>query len=467
MVTKTNTINFNIKSKKLNKKLNKNNKKLNKSNKKLNKSNKKLNKSNKKSNKSNKKLNKTNNKIVKVNINNTSKCKMIRHYTEPNEKYVCFSTSLFYKDEYIKVKKDKSIINLTKDKVNIFIKNIKRSIYNFNKVYPKNYYFRIYYDNSLFKLDEYKELFKEIKKNKKVQLIEYECSEYKNINNNTKLSHIDLFGTLLRFHAIFDDKCPNMENLVIVDADQSYTLKFIEILNNFIKSDKIILNVSKITSIPFHGSDFDKMNLFNFSYIIANCILIKKNKIFKMEIWNKYFNNLFNQYDLLQKMNYLDFKRLAINRVLNHDTIKTISYYSFNYGLDEIWINYILKKILKKNKLTSKFDTYFTKDYSLSFLLIRFIDLLKYNSIVNEKEFKLFIEDSNYKNLNEIISKINNLNEKYTVNDIKKIKFIKEIRKNKYFDRIYIQNNIKYIFLKINTLISKLNKYKMYDLFLY
>ena len=384
---------------------------------------------------------------------NKFKCSFKRYYKEPSEKYVCMTTSLFFKSEYFKVSKNLKPMNKTMNKVKSFIKNIKNNIKQFiNGVYPKNYYYRIYFDKTIYKLKEYKELIKIIMKNPKVQLIEFDCSNIKNINNSTKVSHIELFGTLLRFHAIFDDKSPNLETIICVDADNTYSDKFIKVVSDFTKSDKLVRGIMSITSIGFHSNDFTEFDIFNYYYLLAGGTIFKKDKIFTIDLWNKYFTNMFNQYDLMYVVNYLDFKRLAINAVLGHNEIKTQSYYSFNYGLDEIWLNFVIKKIYKDEVQKDLLECYLTKNYNFKFVTNRILSLMKYNSIVNKKEYNLFIKDSPFKKLPDI-KEIKNHMEFYNI-----------LKKNKYLDRIYIQNNIKYIIINCKDLIKKRKKYDYYEL---
>lgn len=380
-------------------------------------------------------------------------CSLKRYYKEPSEKYVCMSTSLFYKSGYIKVNKNLKTANKTMNKVKSFIINIKNTIQQFiDKVYPDNYYYRIYFDKTIYKLKEYKELIKIIMKNPKVQLIEFDCSNIKNVNNSNKINHIELFGTLMRFHPIFDDNSPNIETIICVDADNTYTKKFIEIVSNFRKSNKLVKGIMSTTSIGFHSNDFTEFDMFNYYYLLAGGVMFKKDKIFTKNIWEKYFTNMFQQYDLMYVANYLDFKRVAINAVLEHDSIKTQSYYSFNYGLDEIWLNFVIKKILKDTNKKELLECYLTKDFNFKFVTKRLFDLMKYNSKINKKEYDLFIKESPFNKLPDI-------------NEIKDhIKFYDILKNNKYFDRLYIQNNIKYIIINCKDLMKKRNKYDYYEL---
>jgi hypothetical protein len=381
-------------------------------------------------------------------------CKFKKYYKEPTEKYVCLSTSLFYKEQYIKMSRDLKPYNATKNKVNYFYKNLKILIKKIDDgTYPSNFYLRLYYDKSINKIGRYVELIKELKKNPKVQLIEYECDSYKNKHN----VHIDLFGTLIRFYTIFDKDKSNIEYTICIDSDNYFTDKFIEIYNNFKKSKKLIYVINRLTQISFHGNDFNRSDtLFDFIYLLAGCVIIKKDKIFKYEYWDKYFNKMFEQQDLTYVYNYIDFKRYAINSILEKNDIKPQSYYSFNYGTDEIWLNFVLKEILIQNKKEKQLDVYLTKDFNMKFLITRLTDMFHYNKLVNKEEYELFTSI----NKKDIILEIQDIPE-IDFNNIEFIdNFFSKIIKNKYYNRLYIQNSIKYIINNYKILLKNRNQYK-------
>ena len=381
-----------------------------------------------------------------------NKIQFKRYYKEPKEDYVCFATSLFYKDKYLKMKKDFSFQDETLKKIKSFIVNISNTINLFlQKKTPDNYYYRIYFDKTLFKIKEYKNLFDILKKLNKIQLIEYNSEEFKNKNNKNGLSHIDLFGTFMRFHAFFDNKSPNLKTVVCIDADNTYKEKFVDIVKNFIKSKNIVSCILPISTAGMHYNDFQKLDYFNFIYLIAFGILVKKDSgLFKYEIWDKYFNNMFEQPDLMYAFNYVDFRRLSMHSVLENEVPNSQkkSYYSFYYGADEIWINFVIKKILRDNKKEKYLEPYITKNFKIKFVIERFLKLLEFNKKVNKVNFDYFMEDCEYKSINEMekLLKIKNFNA---------FKFFNKIKKNKYFDRIYIQSCIKYIILNYDFLVEK------------
>lgn len=382
-------------------------------------------------------------------------CEFIKYYTEPKKKYKCLSTSLFYKkSKYIKITQDLKTYNATDEKVQLFYNNLDKV----NKLlldgsYPDYIYFRIYYDKSIFEVDIYNELFERLKQNPKIQLIEYNCKNFKTLDDK----HITLFGTLLRYHALFEEESNKIDYCVFVDCDNILTQNFFTIFEEFKKTKKLVYTVNKLNQINFNNNDYMENNdLFDFVYLLGGLTIIKKNRIFKYLYWDKYFNNMFDQNDLVYIFNYIDFKRFAFISLLNKEELKPQSYYSFNYGVDEIWLNYVIKKILIINNKKNQLDVYITSDYQLNFIVKRIIDLLTYNKIVNYNEFNLFLADCSFlkeKKYNDLINYINNLKK----NNI--IKFFNELKKNNYFKKIYIQNSIRYVINNINELINLRGKF--------
>ena len=363
------------------------------------------------------------------------KCSFKKYYTEPKEKYVCMSTSLFFKDNYIKYSKDLDAINVTKNKMMSYYNNLKETEKLLsNGTYPSNFYLRIYYDKSIYKIDKYIELFSKFKTNNKIQLVEFNCEYFKSHN----VFHISLFGTLVRFYTIFDEESKNMEYCIFTDSDNVYTKNFFDIFNTFKKSKKIVYAFNKITQIAFHGNDYmDDNDFFDYIYLLAGAAIIKKDKIFDKIYWTKYFDNMFYQNDLLYIFNYMDFKKYAINTVLDKEQLKQDSYYAFNYGADEIWLNYVIKKILIDNNKKDKLDLYITKDYSYNLLLNRLNDLFKYNSVINTENFKIFLNKCSFlkdKSYNKLSEYIINLQK----DENKIINFFTNLKNNDDFHRLYI-----------------------------
>jgi hypothetical protein len=387
------------------------------------------------------------------------KCKFIKHFTEPKKKYNCLSGCLFYKEKYIKISRNLQPYNASKIKVDSFYKNlVKTATLMTDGSYPKDFYYRLYYDKSVYKIEKYKLLINNLKKNTKFQLIEFDFEDYQDSNH----THIDLFGTIMRFYTIFDQESKNMNYCIIVDTDNIYTEKFFEVFNDFKKSKNLVIGFNTISQLSFHSNDYQYNNdMYNHIYLLACAVIIKRNKIFNIDYWIKYVDNMFEQNDLMYIFNYIDFKRFGMNSILKKEGLKPQSYYSFNYGFDEIWLNHVIKKILIDNKKINKIDVYICKDYNLKLILNRLRDLIKYNSIINKEEFELFLNNCLFlhKKTYEELDKYMNIYENNKIIDL-----FTKLKDNKYMNRLYIQNNIKYIINNFDQLYNKRGKYSYTDL---
>ena len=384
-------------------------------------------------------------------------CKFIKYFEEPKIKYNCLSSCLFFKDNYIKITKNLKAYNATQKKINLFYENLLEvNKFLLNGTYPENLYLRIYYDDSIYKNDKYVELINILKKNSKIQLVKYYCTKSK-----LKNIHINMFGTLIRFYTIFDNESKNIEYTILADSDNIFTKNFFTIFNNFMKGDNLVYTFNSINQSVFHSNDFYENNKFyNYIYLLGGLTIIKKDKIFLKKYWNKYFNKMYKQNDLMYIYNYIDFKKYSMISLLKKDEIKIESLYSFVYGTDEVWLNYVIKKILLDNNKINKLGVYLVNDYNFKLIIFKLNDLFKLNNITNE-QFKLFIENCDFlkdKNYNNLSNYMNNLED----NDI--IIFFKLLKNNPYFDRLYIQNNIKFIINNIEKLLKLRGKLNLSDI---
>jgi hypothetical protein len=405
---------------------------------------------------------------MKINL------KLKKYFTEPDHKYNCFTACLFQKKNILKsvLSGKKYITHDLKNRMNSFIKTLtKISDSLINGYYPDNFYLRLYYNNKIVKNKKYNDLLNILKKNKKVQLIKYEIDDLFD----------PLIGSLVRFYTFFDDESTNIEYSISIDCDDFLNNKFIRLFNNFKNTNKLIYGISLLYYIPFHTNDFQTDNdFFNFIMLIANCIVVKKNKIFKREYWDRYFINMFEQNDLMYILNYNTFRKFSLNSI-RKTKIKNINSYSlFEYGTDEIWINFILKKILLLNNAKDMLDVslpktkyLFANRIELNYTIIYKIKLyFTYNNSINNNIFKYFIKDCKFlkiKSYNELIKYVDNL--KYISKNNNKdsirilLLFYKNIKKNKYFNLIYMDNNIKYIINNYKYLYNKVEKYYISELF--
>ena len=190
--------------------------------------------------------------------------------------------------------------------------------------------------------------------------------------------------------------------------------------------------------------------------------IVKKDKIFDYKYWDLYFNNMFKQNDLMYTYNYIDFKKYSMINILKKIDLKIESLYSFVYGFDEVWLNFVLKKILITNKKIDKLGVYIVKDYNFKLILNKLIDLFKFNSITNESFFLLFIKNCSFlkkKDLPNLELFIINLKKEEDI-----FSFFNNLTKNIYFNTLYIQNNIKYIINNFESLYKRREKENSYDI---
>lgn len=405
--------------------------------------------------------------------------KLNKYFIEPESKYICFSTCLFEQKKYIRdILNGNKFIKKNLTKINYFIKSLKK-ISNLltNEYYPDNFYLRLYYNSKVIQNKKYNDLINLLKKNKKVQLIEYSIDDLFN----------SLIGTLVRFYTFFDEESKNIEYTICIDSDKVYNNKIIEIFEDFKKTNNLVYGISRLYYTPNHINDYQDTNdLFDFVKLIANFIIVKKNKIFNKKYWNRYFHNFYKQNDLMYLLNYNTFKEYSINSILNKNINNFHPYSIFQYGIDELWINFVLKKILLINNKKDKLDIYLcdiTKinkkiidnpkyqfDDYIKFLL-KIKEYFEYNHIINSNILDYFIKDCSFlkiKSYNELIKFIDQLIYNFIIADKRSIKilvsFYNNIKKNKYLEMIYLDNNTKYIIKNYRDLHNKVGKYLIGEL---
>lgn len=131
----------------------------------------------------------------------------------------------------------------------------------------KDWVIRLYYDMSLFNDDNkilYEPIFKWLNSKKNIQLIQFDFEDFK-VNGG----HDKLFGALLRIFPLFDE---TVSIIAFRDIDSIPSKKDFKILEDFIKSDKII-----------HVYDFD----YSPNYIKCPLDLLKTK--LKLDFINKYY----------------------------------------------------------------------------------------------------------------------------------------------------------------------------------
>lgn len=361
---------------------------------------------------------------------NNGPCEFIREYEEPKEPYICLATCLFIPEKYYRYKTNGSKNDVKERRQISFQKNLSEQIKNISKLSDK-YYFRIYYDNSILKDEKWKLFLNIIKNNKKIQLIRFKCSKFM-INDDF---HINLFGTLIRMHPYFDEKS-NTISVATLDADMYLVDKWYETLNNFIKSDENFLVFQNTSVFSVYKMDYNYRNNNILDYIFFPFgLLISKIK-FNQKIWNNLHEIIYNDFELREQINYSDFRKKALTKTSEE------SYLSFIYGMDEIILNYIFKKIIKKNNYKVKIIWFGGQTYKKTFFS-RFIICFEYNKNMNPEFYNKILKK--YPNLLSDIKNNNNFD--------KIIIFFK----NNFDDlnKLYINSDLLYFILNYDELKTK------------
>lgn len=292
-------------------------------------------------------------------------CIFEKEYEEPTESYNLVSFSVFYLYKYFSrfELKDKEQ-NISIIKQFLFLYNLTANIENLqNNFLPKNWYFRIYYDDSIFSFNveennPWKHFIKNYKKNKRVQFVKFKCPQFL-----SKIGHKNLFGTLLRLYPLFE-KNDNIKTIVIFDADNFITKDY---LNEIIKFEKSHYDIN-IFSSKYEFSLYQDSK-YNKDYYIRTGMLSSKVKFDKMA-WLYIMEQLklFNNKEFIELL-----KRLNKKSQVFFDKFE--SYEEFEYGIDEIVINFFLARLINANNFNVRVVRYSPSGYNLS----HFLGYLKYN----------------------------------------------------------------------------------------
>jgi len=337
---------------------------------------------------------------------NNNKCIFIKEYEEPNKKYNIFSFSLFYIKKYLRfyLKKD---VDISIKRQNQFMYNLTLNIQNLDKnFFGNDWYIRIFYDKSLFKFKigeriPWLEFINYHKKNKKIQFVRFNCSDFKNKNN--KEIHINLFGTLPRIYPIFEEN-NLLETIVIFDADNFITNDFFKEILLFKKTDyDYIAFCSKYSNSYYKYEDIINNDncYFNFS-------MISFKKKLPHNLWNnilhelKYFEDK-EFYKLIDKLN-------SNYRLLMKDK-EYIKYKDFGYGIDEIILNYYIKNYLNNNNYKLKKIRFRPNIISILTMIITYMtyNLTENKKIITNKILKNILKKNYTDNLEEDLEKLYNL----------------------------------------------------------
>lgn len=359
---------------------------------------------------------------------NKYKCNFIKQYKEPVEKYNIFSFSIFYMKKYTRHYKDFSK-NISIKRQNQFLYNLILNINNLeNGFFGNNWYFRIYYDKSLFEFNignkyPWKDFYNTYKNNRLIQFVQFRCDHFINSKSD---SHINLFGTFARLHPIFE-KNDLLETVCVFDADNFITKKYFDEIMIFKKSN---FDYNSFCS-SYETSYYKNNNRKDPDNCYIRCGMLAVNKKLPENLWN---------FILYQLKTYQDkeFEKLIEKLFIYHSKLlpdkKIKTYKEFEYGMDEIILNYYIKQFFIDNKFKMRVVRYKP-------MLMAIINTIIAHLNSNYKQNKLII-DNFLKNMlknkftNNIKTDLNNfnlmfyekINVKYVYNDVKDI--LLELRNN-------------------------------------
>jgi hypothetical protein len=346
-------------------------------------------------------------------------CIFENYPTKPNKEGVlCFS--LFFRE-------------FSKKKY-IYLDHLNQTVEKLDSTFP-GWKIRIFYDDSVDNDKKYTNFITQCKSNKNVQLVKFYCDAYRNPNGK---GHLNLFGTITRFYSLFDGLD---ETVLIRDTDIIITKTDYDITQKFIKSDydlHIYAHSYKIVRQYYYDNKYPE-------HMVAS-LLSSKIK-FPIKYWNEMLN--------WDTSNDEEIKKI----VSKLSTDRKVNYHKFEYGMDEILLNYYLKKILKTYNY-SMLVTYCIADMPYSVYCYLKMILNNFKQINNDHKkmelLKLFIQkvsknsidtdnlyNATYKLMNEIFKNINTFTIHKSELDILKLITIKTYRQLlKYFDiRFKIDTN--------------------------
>ena len=147
-------------------------------------------------------------------------------------------------------------------------------------------------------------------------------------------------------------------------------------MEEFIKDDRYnTLTYQGLIESPFYKSDLKNNTQIdkdlNRIFFRAGMTIAKRDSnVFPYELWQKYFNQMYEQQDFMNQVRYSDFKKYAF-----FPESEEQSYYAFEYGMDEIFLNFLFKNLIRDGKIKLKIH-YFLNEIFKKFFYNRFFDYI-------------------------------------------------------------------------------------------
>jgi hypothetical protein len=260
-------------------------------------------------------------------------CKMTKLYKEPKGEYNIYTVVFFLTQNAYKNKE-------------AYFDGLKYNLQKFYHQFDNSFYFRLYYDKSITEkihsnneLNDFTEIIKkyldEIKNSPRVQLIEYECPNFK-INNY----HRGMFGTILRFSSLFSAE--KIKTIAMSDIEK-FAIFDVKLVYEYMINNNADLAWRTNGILPVKDLRIIHNDWIYAGNFISNIKFDKKIlNLFFEHIKNK--NKKFMKYLNLNK-SYLDLdKNKKFDNLVNTENI-------YIYGIDEIFLNFYLKPHMENKKV--------------------------------------------------------------------------------------------------------------------
>ncbi len=365
-------------------------------------------------------------------------CNFEKLYTSEPKDYHLLTTCLFYKEKYLKtsfgVVRDEST---TRQKQ--FIKAIETHASNYDKGYWNDKTrLRIYFDNSLFEIPQWKPVIEKYSKHPFFQFVKYDIPTKK--DPEFKKFHLGLIGTLVRFYPFFH-KDKNINMISVIDLDVMYSNKWKDEMEKFAKSDYKLHCFSSYLIVPFYGSIIPGISdEVPKGYWLTASLFTSKITLPSFR-WNR-IPQLMESKGFLTKLRFLDAFKMGL--FYGQEGLKIDQFYEdFEYGLDEMLLNHIFDYYITKDKLSVMVTKVKAKP-NMDYFKKRILDYLKWNTIKTKRMLEVF-KAFRVKNIEELEKFFNN-----TYNFTNIVNVFKQPKTLKILEGLQFDRRLLYLILNFN-----------------
>lgn len=267
--------------------------------------------------------------------------KLTNYFTEPKEKYNILSCVVFLISESYK-------------NINIYYEGLAL-LPKITRQYLKEYYIRIYYDDSVIKpihndkrindaiINKWAPLIESLKQDPIVQLVHYEHPDFM-----MKGLHDGLFGTLVRFIPLFDyDFNKNIDTIIITDIDIKDDRLHIELVESLAFMDKNYIKFHYSSNLCYAARP--RFNLITDEELEKNpYTLLAPGIISKIKFPNNMLEDFISNVRSLE-CNVKKFIESARYDMFNNYEINKTA--TFVYGIDEFFLAKYISKYIIDNKI--------------------------------------------------------------------------------------------------------------------